>query len=150
MDPLNLRNVNKTYHLDRITVPALSDITLGIRPNCFTVLSGASGSGKTTLLNLIGCIDRPDTGDIEVAGQSVAALSDDQLSDFRLRHIGFIFQNFNLLPVLTAYENIEYPLVLTRTPACARTKVSPNSMIWSRPAVSTVVPPSPPTQRAWE
>ena len=120
MDPLNLRDVNKTYHLDKIAVPALSGVTLSIRPNCFTVLSGASGSGKTTLLNLIGCIDRPDTGDIEVAGRSVTTLPDDALSDFRLRHIGFIFQNFNLLPVLTAYENIEYPLVLTRTPAAAR------------------------------
>jgi putative ABC transport system ATP-binding protein len=116
MDSLILENVNKTYHLDRVQVAALSDVNLRIRPHCFTVLSGASGSGKTTLLNLIGCIDRPDGGAITVAGQRVAELSDDALSDFRLRHIGFVFQNFNLLPVLTAYENIEYPLVLSRMP----------------------------------
>jgi len=75
------------------------------------VISGPSGSGKTTLLNLIGCIDRPDGGDITVAGQAVQRLSDDALSEFRARHIGFIFQSFNLLPVLTAYENVEYPLL---------------------------------------
>jgi len=120
MDPLIIRHVDKTYPLGKFPVPALRDITVTIRPNCFTVLSGASGSGKTTLLNLIGCIDRPDAGEIEVAGRAVAALSDDALADFRLRHIGFIFQNFNLLPVLDAYENVEYPLVLTRTPAAQR------------------------------
>jgi putative ABC transport system ATP-binding protein len=120
MDPLIIRNVDKTYPLGKLAVPALRDITVTIRPNCFTVLSGASGSGKTTLLNLIGCIDRPDRGDIVVAGRAVGALSDDALADFRLKHIGFIFQNFNLLPVLNAYENIEYPLLLTRIPAPQR------------------------------
>jgi putative ABC transport system ATP-binding protein len=120
MDPLLLTNVHKTYRLDKVDVPALCDINLTVRPQCFTVLSGTSGSGKTTLLNLIGCIDRPDRGEIMVAGQRVAALGDDALSDFRLRHIGFIFQNFNLLPVLTAYENVEYPLLLIRTAAAAR------------------------------
>ena len=122
MDPLVLANVKKTYRLDKVEVPALSDINLRIRPNRFTVLSGMSGSGKTTLLNLIGCIDQPDEGDISVAGQSVGRMSDNALADFRLRHIGFIFQSFNLLPVLTAYENVEYPLLLTRTPATARRK----------------------------
>jgi putative ABC transport system ATP-binding protein len=120
MDAITLTHVNKTYRLDKIDVTALADINLCVRPHCFTVLSGASGSGKTTLLNLIGCIDRPDDGEISVAGQSIGALSDDALSDFRLRHIGFIFQNFNLLPVLTAYENVEYPLLLTRMPAPQR------------------------------
>jgi putative ABC transport system ATP-binding protein len=122
MDPLVLAHVKKTYRLDKVEVPALNDINLRIRPNRFTVLSGMSGSGKTTLLNLIGCIDQPDEGEIVVAGQSVARMSDDALADFRLRHIGFIFQSFNLLPVLTAYENVEYPLLLTRTAATARRK----------------------------
>lgn len=115
-----LKQVVKTYHLDSVDVPALIDINLEIRPNCFTVISGASGSGKTTLLNLIGCIDRPDHGEIVVAGQSVREMSDDALSNFRARHLGFIFQNFNLLPVLTAYENVEYPLILAKVPAAQR------------------------------
>jgi putative ABC transport system ATP-binding protein len=120
MDPLVITQVNKTYRLDKVVVPALSNINLRVQPDRFTVLSGPSGSGKTTLLNLIGCIDQPDTGEIKLAGQSMASLSDNALSDYRLRHIGFIFQNFNLLPVLTAYENVEYPLILTRAPAAAR------------------------------
>ncbi|HYC42222.1 MAG TPA: ABC transporter ATP-binding protein [Noviherbaspirillum sp.] len=120
MHPVVLKQVGKTYHLDAVDVPALSDINLEIRPNCFTVISGPSGSGKTTLLNIIGCIDRPDAGEIVVAGQPVQKLSDDALSDFRARHLGFIFQNFNLLPVLTAYENVEYPLMLTGMPAAQR------------------------------
>ncbi len=120
MHPVVLKHVGKTYHLDSVDVPALTDINLEIRPNCFTVISGPSGSGKTTLLNLIGCIDRPDMGEIVVAGQWVQKMSDDALSDFRARHLGFIFQNFNLLPVLTAYENVEFPLMLTKVSAAQR------------------------------
>lgn len=120
MHPVILKHIGKTYLLDSIGVPALSDINLEIRPNRFTVLAGPSGSGKTTLLNLIGCIDRPDSGEIIIAGQEVQKLSDDDLSDFRARHLGFIFQNFNLLPVLTAYENVEYPLLLSNVPAQQR------------------------------
>lgn len=112
MNPVVLTNVNKSYRLDAVGVPALHDINLEILPNRFTVLVGPSGSGKTTLLNLMGCIDRPDSGQIVVAGQPVAALSDDALSDFRARNFGFIFQNFNLIPVLSAFENVEYPLRL--------------------------------------
>ncbi len=120
MNSVSLKRVNKTYHLDAVNVPALQDINLEIRPNRFTVLSGASGSGKTTLLNLIGCIDRPDNGEIVVAGEAVQQMNDNALSDFRARHIGFIFQNFNLLPVLNAYENVEYPLLLTGMPSARR------------------------------
>jgi len=115
-----LNGISRIYHLDAVAVPALADIDLEIRQNCFTVISGPSGSGKTTLLNIIGCIDQPDSGEISVAGEAVQKLTDDALSDFRARHIGFIFQNFNLLPVLTAYENVEYPLLLTRIPAAER------------------------------
>ncbi|HUG26211.1 ABC transporter ATP-binding protein [Piscinibacter sp.] len=118
--PVILKEVQKTYHLDSVDVPALSDISLEVRPDRFTVLSGPSGSGKTTLLNLIGCIDRPDAGDIVIEGQAIKDMSDDQLADFRARHIGFIFQNFNLLPVLTAYENVEYALLLSQVPAPQR------------------------------
>jgi putative ABC transport system ATP-binding protein len=120
MNPVILRSIGKTYQLDSVKVPALIDVNLEIRPNRFTVISGPSGSGKTTLLNLIGCIDRPDQGEIIVAGHSVQKMSDDALADFRARHLGFIFQNFNLLPVLTAYENVEYPLLLTKVPAAQR------------------------------
>jgi putative ABC transport system ATP-binding protein len=117
-----LSEVSKSYLLDTVKVPALQNITLEILPNRFTVLSGPSGSGKTTLLNLIGCIDRPDTGELLVAGKRVQTMSDDELSDFRARHLGFIFQNFNLLPVLSAYENVEYPLLFERVSATARKK----------------------------
>ena len=113
MHPVILTNVTRTYRLDAVDVPALVDIDLVILPNRFTVISGPSGSGKTTLLNLIGCIDRPDRGTIMVGGETVELLSDDALSDFRAEHLGFVFQNFNLLPVLTAYENVEYPLLMT-------------------------------------
>ena len=112
MHPVVLTNVTRTYRLDAVEVPALADIDLVILPNRFTVISGPSGSGKTTLLNLIGCIDRPDRGTIMVGGEAVELLSDDALSDFRAEHLGFVFQNFNLLPVLTAYENVEYPLLM--------------------------------------
>ena len=112
LHPVVLKGVSKTYRLDAIDVPALVDIDLVILPDRFTVISGPSGSGKTTLLNLIGCIDRPDQGTMMVGGKAVQSMSDDALSDFRARQLGFIFQNFNLLPVLSAFENVEYPLVL--------------------------------------
>ena len=118
--PVVLKGVSRTYRLDSVDVPALTDINLVILPNRFTVLSGPSGSGKTTLLNLIGCIDRPDKGTIMVGGRPVQTMEDDALSDFRAHQLGFIFQNFNLLPVLTAFENVEYPLVLTGMPADKR------------------------------
>ena len=122
-DPIpvaELRGVDKSYRLDEVEVPVLKQIELLVRPGHFTVLLGPSGSGKTTLLNLIGCIDRPDRGNVTVAGRDIDGLSDDELSDFRSKNIGFIFQNFNLLPVLTAYENIEYPLLLADVSAKVR------------------------------
>ena len=107
-----LSMVEKSYQMDAVAVPVLHNIDLLVRPELFTVLLGPSGSGKTTLLNLIGCIDRPDRGTVIVAGCAINKLTDNALSDFRSKNIGFVFQNFNLIPVLTAYENIEYPLVL--------------------------------------
>ena len=115
-----LTQVEKTYHLDSISVPVIRGVDVIVRPACFTVLLGPSGSGKTTLLNMIGCIDKPDKGEIIVADCRVGDLSDDALSDFRAKNIGFIFQNFNLLPVLSAYENIEYPLLLAGVSAKKR------------------------------
>ena len=107
-----LRQVEKSYRLDSVDVHVIKRIDLLVRPERFTVLLGPSGSGKTTLLNMIGCLDRSDQGEVTVAGCNVNELSDDDLSDFRAKNIGFIFQNFNLLPVLSAYENVEYPLLL--------------------------------------
>ncbi len=117
---VELVRVEKSYHLDSVLVPVIKGINLIVRPACFSVLLGPSGSGKTTLLNLMGCIDKPDQGEVVVANCKVGALGDDALSDFRGENIGFIFQNFNLLPVLSAYENIEYPLLLAGAPASKR------------------------------
>ncbi len=109
---VRLDGISKTYQAGAVAVRALRSITLQIPADRFSVVIGASGSGKTTLLNLIGCIDRPNSGAIEVCGEDVAGLGDDALTDFRARNIGFIFQNFSLVPVLSAYENVEYPLLL--------------------------------------
>jgi len=109
-------DVRKTYELGHRRVEALRGVTLEIPGGGFVVLQGPSGSGKTTLLNLIGCIDRTTSGTIVVSGQDVGTLSDDVLSHFRATKLGFIFQNFNLIPVLSAVENIEYPLLLHRVP----------------------------------
>ena len=109
---VRLGRVVKTYRAGAVDVPALRGVTLGIRYRRFTTLIGASGSGKTTLLNLIGCIDRPTTGTVEVCGEDILSLDTNQIADFRARNIGFIFQNFSLVPVLSAYENVEYPLLL--------------------------------------
>ena len=122
MSLAQLQHLSKTYALGQLRVQALTDVSLQLLPACFTVLSGPSGSGKTTLLNLIAGIDRPDQGDVRIAGQSLQQLSDNALTDFRARHIGYIFQNFNLLPVLSAFENVEYPLRLNQTPAAQRRK----------------------------
>jgi putative ABC transport system ATP-binding protein len=115
-----LTHVTRTYRVEAVDVQALRGIDIEIGSNCVTAIAGPSGSGKTTLLNLIGCIDRPDAGELQVAGTAVGRLSDDALSDFRALHLGFVFQSFNLIPVLTAYENVEYPLRLTNVPAVKR------------------------------
>lgn len=115
-----LTGVERTYRMDDVDVPVIKGVDFFVRRGCFTVVLGPSGSGKTTLLNMIGCIDKPDKGEIIVSDCKVGELSDDALSDFRARNIGFIFQNFNLLPVLSAYENVEYPLLLAGVPAKLR------------------------------
>ncbi len=115
-----LNAVTKTYGRGAGAVDALRDATLDIAGNRFTVLSGPSGSGKTTVLNLLGGIDRATRGSVSVAGQPLEALPDDALSDFRARRLGFVFQSFNLLPVLTVFENVEYPLALVGAPKAER------------------------------
>lgn len=117
---VEMLNVSKSYLQGQSRVDALKDITVNIAPERFTVLSGLSGSGKTTLLNLIGVLDKPDSGRLVIAGQEMASLSDDQCSAFRARHLGFIFQNFSLIPVLTVRENVEIPLLLQHISATQR------------------------------
>ena len=117
---VRLRDAAKTYRTGDVEVPALRGITLDIPYGRFSMVVGASGSGKSTLLNLIGCIDAPTRGTVEVCGVPVGALGDDALADFRAKNIGFIFQTFSLVPVLSAYENVEYPLVLVGTPPAER------------------------------
>jgi len=117
---VRLTDVSKSYVAGSIEVRALKRITLSIPADRFSMVIGASGSGKTTLLNLLGCIDAPSSGAVEVCGQTIAALDDDAVADFRARNIGFIFQNYSLIPVLSAYENVEYPLLLVGMPAAER------------------------------
>ncbi len=111
MSVVRIEHVYKDYLLGEQKVQALKDITLSIEPGVFLAIAGPSGSGKTTLLNLIGCIDTPSRGKIYINDQDVSGRTPDQLADLRNRTIGFIFQTFNLLPVLSAAENVEYPLL---------------------------------------
>lgn len=115
-----LRAVRKHYRLGDVEVPALRGIDLDLPRERFAVIGGPSGSGKSTLLNLLGGIDTPDSGVIEIAGTEVAALDDDARSEFRAHHVGFVFQNYNLIPVLSALENVEYPLQLVERSAPRR------------------------------
>jgi putative ABC transport system ATP-binding protein len=107
---IELDDVVKVYRLGQTMVPAVKGVTLSIAPGEYAAVSGPSGSGKTTLLNLIGIIDEPTTGSVRFAGTDLAKLSDDQKSELRSRSIGFVFQNFNLIPVLSALENVILPL----------------------------------------
>jgi putative ABC transport system ATP-binding protein len=119
---VRLREVVKTYDDDGLQLTAIAGISLEIPRQRFAMIVGPSGSGKTTLLNLIGCIDTATSGQIEVCGQDLATLSDNAITDFRARNLAFIFQNFNLFPVLSAYENVEYPLLLLGIPAAERAR----------------------------
>lgn len=114
MSIVKCEKVSKVYHLDKVEVTALKNVDFSLEGGDFVCIMGPSGSGKTTLLNLIGCIDVPTSGKVFVHGKDTTLMSDDELSDFRNKTIGFIFQSFNLIPVLNVYENIEYPLVLGR------------------------------------
>jgi len=119
-DMVQLEKVTKTYGSDGTEVHALRGIDLAVEPGEFTVLMGPSGSGKSTLLNLIGGLDRPTEGRVLIDGQDTGVLSRSQLSRIRLQKIGFVFQAYNLIPVLTAYENAEYVLMLQGSPAAER------------------------------
>jgi putative ABC transport system ATP-binding protein len=123
MSLIAAENLSKEYQAGEVKIAALKGLTFAIEPASFVSFVGPSGSGKTTLLNLIGCLDKPTQGKLMVAGEDVARLDRKQGALFRGTHLGFIFQDFNLLPVLTVYENIEYPLLMVQNlPATERTK----------------------------
>jgi len=110
---VEIRNLVKSYQRGDQIVPVLQDITLNIPRGDFIALMGPSGSGKSTLLNLIAGIDKPDSGILRVDGEDITKLNEAELADWRSAHVGFIFQFYNLMPVLNAYENVELPLLLT-------------------------------------
>src|SRR5258708_19945332 len=110
---VEIRDVYKSFQRDTQKIDVFTGLTLDIEAGSFTALMGPSGSGKSTLLNLIAGLDKPTRGTVRVGGAEVSAMSAGQLAAWRSRHVGFVFQSFNLLPVLTAYQNIELPLLLT-------------------------------------
>ncbi len=111
---VEIRDVYKSFQRDTQKIDVFTGLTLDIEAGSFTALMGPSGSGKSTLLNLIAGLDKPTRGTVRVGGAEVSAMSAGQLAAWRSRHVGFVFQSFNLLPVLTAYQNVELPLLLTR------------------------------------
>lgn len=111
MTIVRVENVNKVYRLDNQEVLALKNINMVVAEGRFLAIAGPSGSGKSTLLNLIGCVDTPTSGHIYIGKEDTSTKTSDQLADLRSRTLGFIFQTFNLLPVLSAWENVEYPLL---------------------------------------
>ena len=119
---IHLRDVYKIYHREKIEIPVLTGLSMKVKAGEFLALMGPSGSGKSTLLNLIAGIDTPSRGEVWVAGASLGALKPDKLAAWRARNIGFIFQLYNLIPVLTAYQNVELPLLLTRLNGAERKK----------------------------
>jgi putative ABC transport system ATP-binding protein len=119
---INVKNIFKSYWRDSFEIPVLNDITFNVEEGEFLSLMGPSGSGKTTLLNLIAGIDKPTKGSLTINGTDIASLSESALAKWRANNIGFIFQFYNLLPVLTAYENVELPLLLTKLSKAERKK----------------------------
>jgi putative ABC transport system ATP-binding protein len=111
---VSIRNVFKEYPLDKVVVPALQGVSLSVAQGDFLSIVGPSGSGKTTLLNLIGCVDTATSGVVLIDGRDTKSLNDHQLTDLRLNTLGFIFQSFNLVPVLSVFQNVEFPLLLQR------------------------------------
>jgi len=114
MDVVVARNLSKTYHAGAVAVPAVRDASFAIGRGTLVAFVGPSGSGKSTLLNMVGCLDHPSAGTLEVLGTDVATLDRRAAADFRGANLGFIFQDFNLIPVLSAAENIEYPLLMVQ------------------------------------
>jgi putative ABC transport system ATP-binding protein len=124
MDIVVAKKITKTYETGKVAVQALKNLSFTIDAGTIVSFIGPSGSGKTTLLNLIGCLDKPTEGTLEIAGVNASSLDRKRSAEFRGGNIGFIFQDFNLVPILTVYENVEYPLIMVRnTPAEERKKL---------------------------
>jgi len=119
---IETHGLSRIFHRGAVEVPALENVDLQVNEGEFLCLMGPSGSGKTTLLNLIAGIDQPTSGELRVLGEDVASMGEDRLAAWRNAHVGFVFQTFNLIPVLTAFENVEMPLLLTRLSASERKK----------------------------
>jgi len=124
METILLKKIFKTYQESTIKITALTDISLNIEKGEFTILAGPSGSGKTTLLNIIGTLDQPDSGEVYLDGIEVTNLPNNSLADIRLKKIGFVFQTYNLIDVLTALENVEYVMLLQKVDPKIRRKKS--------------------------
>ena len=122
MSVIQVENATKLYKIGEVETRALNGVSLEIAKGEFTAIVGPSGSGKTTLLQLIGCLDRPDSGSVKINGQDVTRFNANQRADLRSKDIGFIFQFFALVPVLSAYENVELPMLLTGVGAADRQK----------------------------
>jgi putative ABC transport system ATP-binding protein len=120
---ISLVDVTKVYHMPAEDVVALDHVSLEIGRGDFIAIMGPSGSGKSTLLNQIGCLDKPSEGDVLINGRSIRQMNDNELTDLRRDSIGYIFQTFNLIPLLTAYENVEYPLILRYKTRAGREKI---------------------------
>ena len=119
---INVQNVSKSYWRNNIEIPVLNNITINVEQGEFLALMGPSGSGKTTLLNLIAGIDKPSNGNIIIDGTNIATLGESALAKWRANNVGFIFQFYNLIPVLSAFENVELPLLLTKLSKSERKK----------------------------
>jgi len=120
MTIISMANIRKVYDTGKVTVEALKGIDLHIGKGEMVAIVGPSGSGKSTLMNLVGCLDTPTSGKYELAGENVAGVTRDQLADIRNRRVGFVFQNFNLLPHITAQENVELPMLFGGIPSATR------------------------------
>jgi putative ABC transport system ATP-binding protein len=124
---ITLENIVKEYYLGKTAVPVLKGITLDIQKNEYVALMGPSGSGKSTLMNILGCLDRPSSGEYYINGQAISKANENELARLRNKEIGFVFQSFNLLPRLTAFENVALPLVYAGVPRSER-----DAIVWEK------------------
>lgn len=131
MSLVEINNLAKVYQMGEVSITALKDISLEIEEGTFVSIIGPSGSGKSTVLNLMGCLDQPTAGSIKVADAEVGQLNSKERAAFRGEHLGFVFQNFNLIPVLTVYENVEYPLLMVKNEDTGNHRDRINSLLKS-------------------